>query len=124
MRKSRSISACGVSLGVLEGARLIDVVLDLGEAPAVGVLGSRVEHLAGIAGTGAGQAGRTATLDCRDVAAFGGDEVEHVELTARVGEQPREVPDALEVSDSHRAPREDHRPVVAFAAKHVGVGDR
>ena len=40
-----------LSLGVVEGARLCDVVLDLGEATAVGVLGSRVEHLAGIAGT-------------------------------------------------------------------------
>src|SRR5918994_6295911 len=39
-----------LSLGVLERARLLDVVVDLGEAPAVGVFGSWVEHFAGIAG--------------------------------------------------------------------------
>lgn len=41
-----------LSLGLRESARLLDVVLDLGEAPAVGVFGSPVEHLAGIAGAG------------------------------------------------------------------------
>src|SRR3954454_10984780 len=38
------------SFGVAEGARLVDVVLDLGEAPAVRVLGSWVEELGPIAG--------------------------------------------------------------------------
>src|SRR4051794_20800547 len=111
-----------LSLGVLESARLLDVILDLGEAPPVRVLRSCVEHLAGIARTRARQAGDTATVGPANRAAFGGDEVEHVELTARVGEQPREVPDALEVSHSHRAPLEDHRPVVALPAKHVEAG--
>ncbi len=36
-------------LGVSEGARLRDVVFDLGEASAVRTLGACVEHLAGIA---------------------------------------------------------------------------
>src|SRR5215210_2319300 len=62
-----------LSLGVLEGARLLDVVLDLGEAPTVGVFGPRVEHLAGIAGTGVRQASRTATLRPASPAPFGGD---------------------------------------------------
>ncbi len=37
------------ALGVAGGARLLDVVVDLGETSAVGVLGSRVEHLARVA---------------------------------------------------------------------------
>ena len=45
--------AFGVSLrgplGVPNGVRLVDVVFDLGEASAVRVLGSRVEHLASVA---------------------------------------------------------------------------
>jgi hypothetical protein len=45
---------------VPEGARFLYVVFDLGEAPAVGVLGSRVEDLPGIAER-VGQAGRAAT---------------------------------------------------------------
>jgi hypothetical protein len=36
---------------------LLDVVFDLGEASAVGVLGSCVEDLAGVAERGAGQVG-------------------------------------------------------------------
>ena len=58
---------------------------------------------------------------CATLPALGGDEVEHVELPARVGEEPREVPHALEVSHSHRAPLEHHRPVVALATKDVEV---
>ena len=50
-------------LGVPGGARLLDVVVDLGEAPAVGVLGSRVEDLARVAERRARQAGRLAAVD-------------------------------------------------------------
>lgn len=42
------VRLCG-PLRVPDGVRLLDVVFDLGEAPAVRVLGSRVEDLAGIA---------------------------------------------------------------------------
>ena len=111
-----------LALGVSEGPRLLDVVLDLGEAASVCVLGPRVEHLPGIPGTCVGEAGRTAAPGLDRLPAFGGDEVERVELTARGGEQACEVPDALEVAHAHRAALEDHRPVVALAAKHVEVG--
>ena len=78
-------------LGVPDGARLLDVVVDLGEASAVGVLGSRVEHLARVAERRARQVGRLAAVDLRTAAGLGGDEVQHVVLPARVGEEPREV---------------------------------
>ncbi|HKO86149.1 MAG TPA: hypothetical protein VJ140_16685 [Actinomycetota bacterium] len=48
------------SLGVPVGACFLDVVFDLGEAPAVGLFGSRVEHLARVAECRAGQVGRLA----------------------------------------------------------------
>ena len=62
----------------------------------------------------------TGRLACHR-AVLGGDEVQHVELPAGVGEEPREVPHALEVAHSHRAPLEHHRPVVALATKDVEV---
>ena len=52
-------------LGVPDGARLLDVVFDLGEASAVGVLGSRVEDLARVAECRARQAGRLAAVYLR-----------------------------------------------------------
>ena len=98
-------------LGVLEGARLLDVVFDLGEAAAVGGLGPLVEHLARVA-------------ECHLLPRFSGDQVQHVELAARVGEELREIPHALEIADAHRAPLEHHRPVVALTAEDVGLGRR
>ena len=44
-----------------------------------------------------------------------------MELPAGVGEEPREVTHALEVSHSHRAPLELQRPVVALATKDAEV---
>ena len=49
-------------LGVAAGVRLLDVVVDLGEASAVGLLGSRVEHLAGVAECRARHAGCVAAV--------------------------------------------------------------
>jgi hypothetical protein len=73
--------------GVPEGARLLYVVSDLGEASSVRILGTCVEHLAGIAECGARQFGRKAALRWRNPGALGGDQVEHVELPAGVGEE-------------------------------------
>ena len=73
-------------LGISEGARLRDVVFDLGEASAVRILGACVEHLAGIAECRARQFGSKAALRPRYPDALGGDEVERVELPAGVGE--------------------------------------
>jgi len=47
-----------------------------------------------------------------------------VELPARLGEQPREVTHALEVSHPHRAPLEHQRPIVALATKCADVRGR
>ena len=68
--------ALGVGLrlppGVLEGTSLLDVVFDLGETAAVGGLGPLVEDLARVA-------------EARPLSRPGGDQVQHVELAARVG---------------------------------------
>jgi hypothetical protein len=69
---------CG-PLGVAAGARLLDVLLDLGEASPVRGLGARVEHLTGISECRARWAGRLPALDRRN-RVLGGDEVQHVEL--------------------------------------------
>ena len=66
--RSRELSNEEVALGIAlrgpfsvpDGARLLDVVFDLGEASAVGVLGSRVEDLARVAECRARQGGRLA----------------------------------------------------------------
>src|SRR5687767_3570721 len=89
------VRLCG-PLGVAEGARLLDVFLDLGEASPVRVLGARVEHLAGISECRARRAGRLPALDRRN-SVLGGDEVQHVKLPAGVGEEPLEVPHAFQV---------------------------
>src|SRR5918999_2538709 len=117
------VRLCG-SLGVAEGAGLLDVVFDLGEASPVRVFGLHVEDLARVAQWRARQADRLAAIDLRNRAGLGGGEGQHMELSAGGGEQPREVPHALEVSHSHRAPLEHHRPVVALATKGVEVCGR
>ncbi|HZI92344.1 MAG TPA: hypothetical protein VFD31_12075 [Thermoleophilaceae bacterium] len=113
------------TLGVSDGARLLDVVVDLGEASAVGVLGRRVEDLARVARVARGtqgrarQGGRLAAVDLPTGGGLGGDEIQHVELAARIGEEPREVAHALEVAHADGLPVEDHRPVVTFPTKDV-----
>ena len=107
--------ALGVGLrlahGVLQCARLLDVVLDLGEAAAVGGLGPLVEDLARVPG-------------CHPLPRLGGDQVQHVVVPAGMGEELSEIAHALEIADAHRPPFEDHRPVVALAAEDVGLGRR
>ena len=46
-----------------------------------------------------------------------------MELAAGVGEQPREIPDAFEISHLDGAAFEAHRPVVALPAKQAEGGD-
>jgi hypothetical protein len=111
-------------LGVADGMRLVDVVVDLGEASAVGVLGSRVEDLAGVAECRARQAGRLAAVDLCTAAGLGGHEIQHVVLPARIGQEPREVSHALEVAHKGGVPFEGHRPVVTLAAKDVDAPNR
>src|SRR5215207_3483539 len=117
------VGLCG-PLGVPDGAGLVEVVVDLGEASAVGVLGAWVEDLAGVAEQRARRGGRRAGVDLATWAGFCGDQVQHVVLPAGVGEEPREVVHALEVTDVHGVPVEDQRPVVPLAVKHVAAGGR
>ena len=108
-------------LRVSAGLRLFEIFRDLGEASTICVLGSRVQELARVAEGEMRQAGRGATINLRASAGFGRHKVQHMELPARIGEEPREVPHALEVPNSHRAPLEHNRPVIALAAKAVHV---
>ena len=103
-------------------ARLLDVVIDLGEASAVRVLGLRVEELARIAECRARQVGHL-TLVALRTAGFRGDEVQHVKLAARSGEEPGEVPHALEVAHVDGASIKDHQPVVAVASEDIHARD-
>ena len=50
----------------------------------------------------------------RTAGTLGGDEVEHVVLPTRIGEEPREVSHALEVAHVDRVSVEAHRPVVTL----------
>jgi hypothetical protein len=95
-------------LGVPDGASLLDVVVDLGEASAVGVLGSRVDHLARVAERRAREIVRLPAIDRGSAARLGGDEIQHVVLPSGVGEKPREVSHALEIADVDGVPVEDY----------------
>lgn len=77
------------SFGVAGGARLLDVVVDLGETSAVGLLGSRMEDLARVADWRARQVDRLAAVDRHTGPGLGGDEIQYMVLPARVGEEPR-----------------------------------
>ena len=74
--------------GVAEGARLIDVVFDLGQASAVGVLGSSVEDFAGVAECRARQIGGLGAVELPTVAGLGGNELQHVVLPVWIGKEP------------------------------------
>jgi len=87
---------------------LIDVVFDLGQASAVGVLRSSVEDLARVAECRARQVAGVAAVQLRTVAGLGGDEIEHVVLPAWIGEEPREVPHAFKVAHPDRVAVEAH----------------
>ena len=58
------VGLCG-PFAVADGVCLLDVVVDLGEASAVGVLGLRVEHLPGVAECRPRQAARPAAVGLR-----------------------------------------------------------
>ena len=114
----------GAPLAIADGVRLLDVVVDLGEASAVRLLGSCVEHLARVPQCRSRQARRSAAVGGCHAPDLGGDEIQHVELPARLGEEPCQVVHAFQVAHVDGVPVEGHRPVVAFATKHVGAGDR
>ena len=84
--------AFGVGLGgplcVTDGVRLIDVIFDLGQASAVGVLRSSVEDLTRVAECRVRQVAGVPAVQLCTVTALGGDEIEHVILPAGIGEEP------------------------------------
>ena len=55
---------------------------------------------------------------------FGGDEIEHVELSAGVREEPREVAHALEVSHVQATTLVHERPIVALALRDADACSR
>ena len=105
------------SRGVVHHRRLVDVLLHLGEASPVGLAGTVVQY---------GQArGRQSAVvdDMRRRRAraerpvLHGDEIEDVELAARLGEQPLDVAQTLEVVHDHGTTAQAHDPGVALAAE-------
>ena len=75
--------------GVVELCGFVDVVVDLGEAATVGIAGLVVEGREPGPGSVGERVGRLAGDGAgRERAPLDGDEVEYVELPARVGEQP------------------------------------
>jgi hypothetical protein len=108
-----------------KGSRLLQIVLNLCEPPAVRVLRAGVEHLAGIARISKSQAGfrnigrvsRTTLLDA--------SEIHDVELPSRIGEQSGEVPYAPSIAQAYDLSLENHHPVLAFAPEdRVGISVR
>src|SRR5215213_3117515 len=114
----------GSPLVVPSGAGLLDVVVDLDEAPAVGLLGLRVDDLARVAERPVRQSGRTAGGGRSAVAALGGHQIQDVVLPARLSEKPCHIAHALEVAHANGLTVVDHRPVVALATEEVVRFDR
>src|SRR5680860_1417772 len=106
-------------LGVPGGAGVLEVVVDLGEASAVGKLGLRVEELARVAEGRARQGCHRAGVAVPAAGGLGGDKIEHVILPSRIGEKPGEVSHAFEVAYPVGVPVERHGPVVPLAMKDV-----
>ena len=106
-------------LGVAGGMRLLEVVVDLGEASAVSLLGPCVEDLARVADCRARHERCVAAVWLHTAGTLGGDEVEHVVLPARIGEKPREVSHAFQVAHVDGVSFEAHRPVVTLPTENV-----
>src|SRR5919204_4907806 len=92
----------------MERSGLLDVVVDLGETTAVGVLCLLIEQLACIS---------ERNVSPRLV----GDQVQYMHLAPRLREKPGEIPHALQIPDANCPPREEDRPVVALSAKDVCI---
>jgi hypothetical protein len=107
------------TLIVPHGQRLTYVIFDLGEASAVRLFRVSIEERAGVAEPRVRQPGFGGASHGRRWAAFGGDEVQHVELTPGIGEEPGEVSHPLEVPHPDRVPVERDGPVVALAMEDV-----
>src|SRR5687767_1492686 len=107
---------CG-AFAVAEQVRLVDVVLDLGESPAIGGFRLLIQQHAGVHVMADGEA--VLSLGKRSRLAFPlrGDEVECVKLASRFAEQAREIAEASRVVHTHREPVELHQPVVALATE-------
>src|SRR4051812_17984210 len=115
------------ALGIVELLGLLDLVPEVLEARAVLALGLRVEQRAGVAVARAARLDVAVARGARPRArgggggAFGGaDDVDRVELDARVGEQERQVAQALGVLDEPRAALVLDPPDVALAAQERG----
>src|SRR6476659_6206466 len=123
------LAGTGGALGVVEVLGLLDLRAQVLEAGAVLALGLRVEQRAGVAvpapDLDAGVA-RDARAARRRGALGRADDVDRVELDARVVEEQREVAQALGVLDEARAALVLHAPHVALATEARGepVGRR
>src|SRR4051812_28879911 len=115
------------ALEIVELLGLLDLVPEVLEARAVLALGLRVEQRAGVAVARAARLDVAVARGARPGARGGGgralggaDDVDRVELDARVGEQQRQVAQALGVLDEPRAALVLDPPPVAPAAQQPG----
>src|SRR6187200_2001994 len=112
------------ALGVVEGLGLLDLLLEVLHARAVGGLRRGVKQGAGVAAAGRAdlEVGLRRHRDRGGVArALGGDDdVDRVDLYPGPREQQRKVAHALRVADVERAPLEVDAPDLALAVQDAG----
>ena len=114
-----SVGLCG-AFAVSGGLSLLDVVVDLGEASAIGVFGLRVEHLPRVAECRPRQAGGVARLSSSAMVPVSAATRSSTWYSRSGSASSRaQVVHALDVAHADGGLVEDHRPVVTLATKHV-----
>ena len=106
---------------VAQQSRILEVLIDLGKPPAVGVLGLGVEKDTRVPPSGRRQLRIRRAGRVRGRSHPTGHEVEDVELPTRMREEPRQIVQALQITQRNGVVLEREGPVVAFPAKDVGV---
>ena len=92
------------------------------EPPAIRRFGARIEQRAGISRV-RDQAGSSGIAGYVERSFAGGHEVTHVELAPRIGEETRQVLQALRIAQACGVLLEPDRPVVAFAMEDGGTAE-
>src|SRR5687767_4607297 len=107
---------------VPHGPRFFDVLFDLCEPAAIRLFGALIEQLAGISRI-SNQTGSSGVAGHVGPSSPCGHEVQDVELSSRLGEEERQVLQALRIAQACGPSFEPDRPVVTLAAKDGGIGE-
>ena len=102
--------------------RFLNVVVDLCEPSAIRLFGARIEQLTGVSRVRY-QAGSSGIAGRVERSFAGSHEVTHVELAPRIGEETRQVLQALRIAQACGVLLEPDRPVVTFAMAHGGIAE-